>query len=86
MVRFTLDSRQKFVFLYAIISMVPFTIFTLLNVTDLGIFVSSFVIVYFVLRLVLNPKMKTKIDFLSLILLTFFIYFVAERVIAILHP
>jgi hypothetical protein len=81
-----LDSRQKFVIIYAIASMIPFTVFTLLNVTDIGIFVSSFVIIYFVLRLVLNPRIKTKVDFLSLVLLGLFVYFVAERVIAILYP
>lgn len=81
-----MDSRQKFVLIYAIVSMIPFTVFTLLNVTDIGIFVSSFVIIYFVLRLVMNPRIKTRIDFLSLVLLALFVYFVAERVIAILHP
>lgn len=72
--------------IYAIVSMIPFIAFTVLNVTDIGIFVSSFVIVYFVLRLVLNPRIRTRIDILSLVLLTAFVYFVAERVIAIFHP
>jgi hypothetical protein len=65
--------------------MIPFTALTLLNVTDIGIFVSSFVIIYFVLRLVLNPRLKTKVDYLSIVLLLSFVYFVAERVISILH-
>jgi hypothetical protein len=74
------------VLIYAIASAIPTTAFTLLNVTDIGIFVSSFVIIYFVMRLVLNPKIRTKFDFLSLVLLGLFVYFVTERVIAILHP
>jgi hypothetical protein len=81
-----LDSRQKFVLLYALVSMIPLSVFTLLNVTDIGIFASSFVIIYFVLRLVLNPRIRTRVDYLSLVLLGIFVYFVSERVIAILHP
>lgn len=81
-----MDSRQKFVLIYAVVTMIPFTAFTLLNVTDMGVFVSSFVIVYFVLRLVLNPRIRTRFDFLSLVLLAMFVYYVAERIAAILHP
>src|SRR5487761_805972 len=60
---------QKFVFLYALVSMIPLSVFTLLNVTDIGIFASSFVIIYFVLRLVLNPRIRTRVDYLSLVFL-----------------
>ena len=70
--------------LYAVLSMIPFTALTLLNSNDIGLFSSSFIIIYFVLRLALNPKMKTEIDFLSLILLLVFIYFVATHILAIL--
>lgn len=79
-----MDSRQRFVILYSTIALVPFTVFTFLNTNDLGVFVSSYAIVYFALRLILNPKMRLKVDVLGLILLVLFIYFVAQRVLAIL--
>lgn len=67
--------------------MIPFTVFTLFDVTDIGMFVGSFVIIYFVLRLVLNPKIRTSIDILSLVLLAFFVLFLSQRIVAILlHP
>lgn len=81
-----LDSRQRFVLIYALVSSFPISVFTLLNVTDIGLYVSSIVIVYFVLRLLLNPKIRTSIDYLSFILLFIFAYFISERVISILHP
>jgi hypothetical protein len=65
--------------------MVPFTVFTFLNTNDIGIFVSAYTILYFALRLILNPKMRLKVDILGFILFTFFAYFVAERVLSILH-
>jgi hypothetical protein len=78
------DSRQRFVLLYAALAMVPFTVFTFLNTTDLGIFVSAYTIEYFALRLVMNPKLRFKVDVLGLILLVLFVYFVTIRVASIL--
>jgi hypothetical protein len=79
-----LDSRQRFVLIYASLAMVPFTAFTFLNTSDLGIFVSSYTIEYFALRLVLNPRMRLKFDVLGLVLLVLFVYFIALRVAGIL--
>jgi hypothetical protein len=78
------DSRQRFVLLYAGLAMVPFTVFTFLNTTDLGIFVSAYTIEYFALRLIMNPKLRLRVDLLGLILLGLFVYFVALRVASIL--
>jgi hypothetical protein len=64
--------------------MTSFVIFTFLNTNDIGLYASSFTIVYFALRLILNPRIRLKVDVLSLILLGVFVYYVAERVIAIL--
>ena len=64
--------------------MIPFTVFTFLNTTDMGIFVSAYTIEYFALRLIMNPKLRLKIDALGLILLTLFLYFVVMRVANIL--
>ena len=79
-----MDSRQRFVLAYAAIAMIPFTVFTFLNTTDLGIFVSAYTIEYFALRLVMNPKLRLKVDVLGLLLLALFVYFVALRVANIL--
>lgn len=79
-----MDSRQRFVLAYAAIAMIPFTVFTFLNTTDLGIYISGYAIEYFGLRLIINPKLRLKIDVLGLALLVLFVYFVASRVVSIL--
>jgi hypothetical protein len=65
-------------------AMIPFTVFTFLNTGDLGIFVSAYTIEYFALRLIMNPKLRLRVDVLGLILLVLFVYFVALRVSSIL--
>jgi hypothetical protein len=80
-----MDSRQRFVLVFAAETMVPFTVFTFLNTNDIGIFVSSYTILYFTLRLILNPKMRLRVDVLGFILLALFAYLVAERVLSILQ-
>jgi len=79
-----MDSRQRFVLVFAAAAMVPFTVFTFLNTSDIGIFISSYTILYFALRLILNPRMRLRVDVLGLILLALFAYIVAERVLSIL--
>jgi hypothetical protein len=79
-----MDSRQRFVLIYAGIAMIPLTIFTFLNTSDLGIFVSAYTIEYFALRLIMNPKLRLRVDVLGLLLLGLFVYFVAVRVASIL--
>ena len=78
-----MDSRQRFVLLYATVAFIPFTVFTFLNTNDIGVFVSSYTSVYFALRLILNPKMRLKVDVLGLVLLALFVLFVAERVVSV---
>jgi hypothetical protein len=78
------DSRQRFVLIYAAASMVPFTVFTFLNTNDIGVYISSYTILYFAARLILNPKMRLRIDPLGLVLLGLFVIIVAQRVLAIL--
>ena len=79
-----MDSRQRFVLVYAAMAMIPFTVFAFLNTTDFGLFVSAYTIEYFALRLIMNPKLRLKVDVLGLILLVLFVYFVALRVAGIL--
>jgi hypothetical protein len=64
--------------------MIPFTVFTFLNTTDIGIFASAYTIEYFALRLIMNPRLRLKVDVLGLILLALFLYFVTLRVASIL--
>jgi hypothetical protein len=75
-----LDSRQRFVLVYAAAAMVPFTVFTFLNTDDLGVYVSAYTIVYFAMRLIMNPKLRFRVDVLGLALLALFVWFVALRV------
>ena len=79
-----IDSRQRFVIIYSAISLLALTVLAFLNTNDLGIYVSSFAIIYFALRLIFNPKLRTRLDILGLVLLVFFAYYVAERVLSIL--
>ncbi|MGI0080655.1 MAG: hypothetical protein ACRECH_13655 [Nitrososphaerales archaeon] len=79
-----MDSRQRFVIIFATVALIPFTVFTFFNSNDMGIFVSSYAIVYFALRLILNPKMRWRVDLLGFALLALFAYYVSVRVLAIL--
>ena len=79
-----MDSRQRFVVAYAAGAMIPFTVFTFLNTSDLGLYVSGYTIAYFALRLIMNPKLRLKVDVLGLVLLALFVFFIALRVGSIL--
>jgi hypothetical protein len=79
-----MDSRQRFVLLYSAAALAPFTVFTFLNTNDIGTYVSSYAIVYFALRLTLNPKTRLKVDVLGLLLLALFVYFLAQRVFSVI--
>jgi hypothetical protein len=78
-----MGSRQRFVLSYALVAMVPFTVLTFLNTTDIGVYISGYTIAYFGLRLTMNPKLRLRVDVLGLMLLAFLIYFVALRVSSI---
>lgn len=78
-----MDSRQRFVLAYAVFAMIPFTVFTFLNTTDIGVYASAYSVEYFALRLIMNPKLRLKVDVLGLALLGVFLYFVAFRVASI---
>ena len=80
-----MDSRQQFVLIFAALAMTAFTILTFLNTIDIGIYASSYTIIYFALRLILNPKIRLRVDVLSLILLAIFAFYISQRVIGILH-
>jgi hypothetical protein len=64
--------------------MIAFVTLTFLNTNDFGLYVSSFAILYFALRLVFNPKIRISVDLLGFALLAFFLFYVGERVLAIL--
>jgi hypothetical protein len=79
-----MDSRQQFVLIFALLSMIAFTSFTFLNTNDIGLYASSYTIIYFALRLILIPKIRLRVDVLSLILLAIFVFYVSQRVIGII--
>jgi len=79
-----MDPRQRFVLTYASLSMAAFAIFTILNTSDLGISISAYTAEYFVLKSVMQPKMRFKIDLLGLILLVLFVSVIALKAVAIL--
>jgi hypothetical protein len=79
-----MDSKVRFVLVYSSFAMAAFGILAFLNTNDIGIYVSSFAILYFALRLILNPKIRTQVDWLGLVLLALFVYYVGQRVLTIL--
>jgi hypothetical protein len=79
-----LNSRQRFVLIFSGALMVPFVVFPFLGIYDFGTYVTSYAIVYFALRMVLNPRLRIKIDVLRLVLFAGVVFFVAQRVIAYL--
>jgi hypothetical protein len=79
-----MDSKSRFVLIYTTCSMVAFVTLTFLNTNDFGLYVSSFAILYFALRLIFNPKIRISIDLLGLALLAFFLYYLAGRILTIL--
>ncbi len=81
-----MDTKLRFILVYSVIVFSAYTAYVFLNQTDLGVYVSSVAVIYFALRLTLNPQYRTRVDFLGLILLALFAYFVAERVLQILEP
>jgi hypothetical protein len=79
-----MDSRQRFVLLFAVLAMAAFVILTFLNANDLGLYASSYTIIYFALRLIFNPKIQIGVDVLSIVLLAIFIFYISQRVLSIL--
>jgi hypothetical protein len=80
-----MDSRQQFVLIFASLAMISFTFLTFLNTTEIGIYASSITIIYFALRLILNPKIRIRVDILGLFLLVVFVFYVSQQVISILR-
>jgi hypothetical protein len=78
-----MDSRQRFILIFSAVVMAPFVLFTFFNVNDIGIYVSSYTVAYFALRLTFNPKLRLKIDLLGLLLLALFLFFVAQHALPI---
>ena len=64
--------------------MVPFVFLSSINVDDLGVFMGSYTMVYFALRIVFKPRLRLKVDVLGLLLLVAFVILVAEHVRGVL--
>ncbi|HZW58405.1 MAG TPA: hypothetical protein VFF30_19110 [Nitrososphaerales archaeon] len=79
-----MDSRQRFVIIFASVAMIAFVTLAFLNSNQMGLFVSSYAIIYFALRLLFNPRMRLRLDVLGIVLLVLFVYYVAQQVALIL--
>jgi len=64
--------------------MAAFALFTVLNTSDLGVSISAYTTEYFVLKSIMQPKMRLKIDLIGLILLVLFVLVIALKAVAIL--
>jgi len=79
-----LNSRGRFVLILSGALMVPFVFLNSINVSDIDVFVSSYTVVYFALRIVYKPRLRLKVDVLGLLLLVAFVLLVAQRVLEVL--
>ena len=79
----SLDSRRRFVMTYASVSLVPFTILTFLNSTDISLYMISFILSYLILKMVFKPTYRLKMDILSYILIAIFILLVSMKAVTI---
>ena len=80
---YRLNSRQRYVLILSGALMVPFIFLTSIKVNDFGVFVSSYTMVYFALRIVFNPKLRLRVDVLGLFLLVAFALLVAQQVLGV---
>ena len=80
-----MDSRQRFVMIYTIVSMIPFTVLTFFNSTDITLYIISFVLSYLFLRVIINPKFRLSVDLLTYGFLAVFFVIIALRTFSILQ-
>jgi hypothetical protein len=80
-----MNPQQKFVLTYATLAMGTFVRLTSLNTGEIGIFISAYTIEYFVLKSILQARMRFKVDLLGLILLVLFFSYIALSAVAILE-
>ncbi|RLE03180.1 MAG: hypothetical protein DRI99_05200 [Candidatus Aminicenantes bacterium] len=78
--------RKETLFLitYALLMMITVPSLAALNENRLDVYISLFILEYFVANSIFRPRYRTKHDFLALILFTIFLYIVANRILEIL--
>ncbi|HKT22080.1 MAG TPA: hypothetical protein VJR06_05680 [Nitrososphaerales archaeon] len=79
-----MSSRQRSMLILAAALMVPFVALTYLSVDDLGVFASSYLVVYLAFRLVSNPRLRVRVDVLGYALLVGFVFFTMQHVTPLL--
>lgn len=79
------DSRQRFVMLYAIVSLVPFTLLAFLNSTDITLYIIAFILSYLFLRVIVNPRFRLSVDLLTYGFLVIFFVIIALRALSLLN-
>lgn len=80
-----MDSKQRFVVVFAAVTMLPYSILVFVGTNDLGVYLSIFAVTYFAVKLAFSPKMRTRVDVLAVLLLVLFAYFAVQSMVSILY-
>lgn len=71
--------------LYAIVSLVPFTLLAFLNSTDITLYIIAFILSYLFLRVIVNPRFRLSVDLLTYCFLVIFFVIIALRALSLLN-
>jgi len=79
-----MKKEKLFLITYALLMMITVPTLAALNENRLDVYISLFILEYFVANSIFRPKYRIKYDPIAIILLTVFFYIVANRVLQIL--
>nr|MDO8044964.1 hypothetical protein [Candidatus Baldrarchaeota archaeon] len=79
-----MKKEKLFLITYALLMMITVPALAALNENRLDVYISLFILEYFVANSIFRPKYRIKYDPIAIILLTVFFYIVANRVLQIL--
>ena len=79
-----MKKEKLFLITYALLMMITVPALAALNENRLDVYISLFILEYFVANSIFRPKHRIKYDPIAIILLTVFFYIVANRVLQIL--
>lgn len=71
--------------LYAIVSLIPFTLLAFLNSTDITLYIIAFILSYLFLRVIVNPRFRLSVDLLTYGFLVIFFVIIALRALTLLN-
>lgn len=76
--------EKLFLITYALLMMITVPALAALNENRLDVYISLFILEYFIANSIFRPKYRIKYDLIAIILFTVFLYIVANRVLQIL--